>query len=386
MTVNVSKPAINVREELADLRKPSGVAGEAMLRADTPQEQFNLIGAGRRNLIINGAMQVAQRGTSVTGVVTSTYGACDRWKIMEGSVSVLTLSQDTDAPDGFDNSLKIVPTTADSSVSSSDYSVLNQTIEASSVKGAATGTSSSRPFSLSFWVKSNVTGTYCVELYVTSSTNVSAEYTINQAGVWEYKTVDYPPSQNAFGSNNLSVQFWLLAGSNYSGGSSVKRVWSSGDNTRAAGQVNVLSSTSNYFQITGVQLELGKVATPFDHPRSYGEEMALCQRYYQSVYDSGMSAIAAGRGASGGDAVVVAIPIPVALRASPAVASSGTYYVYDHNSRISSTPNSVTVSNYPTNGTVIALYFAFSGIVCDDDRVNFISSLGATTLTLDAEL
>ena len=317
-------------------------------------------------------MQVAQRGTSVTGVVTSTYGACDRWKIMEGSVSVLTLSQDTDAPDGFDNSLKIVPTTADSSVSSSDYSVLNQTIEASSVKGAATGTSSSRPFSLSFWVKSNVTGTYCVELYVTSSTNVSAEYTINQAGVWEYKTVDYPPSQNAFGSNNLSVQFWLLAGSNYSGGSSVKRVWSSGDNTRAAGQVNVLSSTSNYFQITGVQLELGKVATPFEH-RSYGEELALCQRYYQSF--SGLVNYPAT--AYVANDVYSAFLFPSEMRAPPTITiSSHSVYATGASRSASSTIAANTVTSRMAAFRVQSL----SGVAAGDSCLLYVSSTG------DAEL
>ena len=326
MTVRVEKPSVNLREKLAELDKPTGIAGEAMLRAETPQEQFNLIGAGRRNLIINGAMDIAQRGTSVTGVTTSTYGACDRWKIMEGSVAVLTLSQDTDAPDEFENCLKIVPTTADSSVSSSDYSVLNQTIEATNVKGAASGTSSSRPFSLSFWVKSNVTGTYCVELYVNSSTNVSAQYTINQAGVWEYKTVDYPPSQNAFGSANLSVQFWLLAGSNYSGGSSIKSTWSSGDNTRAVDQVNVLSSTSNYFQITGVQLEVGKVATPFEH-RSYGEELALCQRYFEKW--SGNKAMHPQYSSEAAGAYAAARELwndfKVEKRANPSVTVTGTH-------------------------------------------------------------
>jgi len=372
MTVYIEKPAINVREKLAELDKPTGIAGEAMLRAETPQEQFNLIGAGRRNLIINGAMQVAQRGTSVTGVTTSQYGACDRWKILEGADAVLTLSQDTDAPDGFDNSLKIVPTTEDSSVSSGDYAVLNQTIEASSVKGAATGTSSSRPFSLSFWVKSNVTGTYCVELYVSSSTNVSAEYTINQAGVWEYKTIDYPPSQNAFGSDNLSVQFWLLAGSAYSGGSSVKRVWSSGDNTRAVGQVNVLSSTSNYFQITGVQLELGKVATPFEH-RSYGEELALCQRYYNSL-DGLVNYPASAYSAND---VFSAVLFPCEMRTSPTVSiSSHDVYATGALRSASSTISATNVNNRMAAFRVQSL----SGVAAGDACLLYVSS------TLDAEL
>ena len=368
MTVRVEKPSVNLREKLAELDKPTGIAGEAMLRAETPQEQFNLIGAGRRNIIINGAMDIAQRGTSVTGVTTSTYGACDRWKIMEGSVAVLTLSQDTDAPDEFENCLKIVPTTADSSVSSSDYSVLNQTIEATNVKGAASGTSSSRPFSLSFWVKSNVTGTYCVELYVNSSTNVSAQYTINQAGVWEYKTVDYPPSQNAFGSTNLSVQFWLLAGSNYSSGSSIKRTWSSGDNTRAAGQVNVLSSTSNYFQITGVQLEVGKVATPFEH-RSYGEELALCQRYYYSPYVTEGDDTAIMQATTKDSSTIIGvIHFPVAMRTGPSIVNSNAQFRIDSSSKlVSNTAGSTVVIEASSPTTGILKIQGWTGLSTDNN-------------------
>ena len=110
MTVNVSKPAINVREKLAELDKPTGIAGEAMLRAETPQEQFNLIGAGRRNLLINGDMQIAQRGTSATITATgSSYDALDRFESYRNSSYApnFTISRDTTGPAGFSRSLKI---------------------------------------------------------------------------------------------------------------------------------------------------------------------------------------------------------------------------------------------------------------------------------------
>jgi hypothetical protein len=283
MTVIVSKPAVNLREELASLRKPTGIAGEAMLRADTPQEQFNLIGAGRRNILYNGAFEIAQRGTSFTNVDHNDY-ILDRWKIIEDSTAVFTATQSTDAPNGFAHSLKLDVTTADSSVAASDYCILNQPLEGYDIISFAAGTTDAKYHSLSFWVKSNVTGTFIAGLrYNDSGKNSGQAYTIDQTDTWEHKTVVFPPqTTNAPSYDNtedLSLYFWLLAGSLYSGGSSLETGWSTTDNTRAVGQTNLVASTDNEFYITGVQLEIGKVATPFEH-RSYGEELALCQRYY----------------------------------------------------------------------------------------------------------
>ena len=130
MTVNISKPAVNVREKLAELEKPTGIAGEAMLRAETPQEQFNLIGAGRRNLIINGAMNVSQRGTSAVTIPYNdeTY-VVDRFVHYESGSGAFTAQQVADAPAGFVNSLKITVTTADTSVASGEYYWTQQQIE-----------------------------------------------------------------------------------------------------------------------------------------------------------------------------------------------------------------------------------------------------------------
>ena len=286
MTVRIEKPAVNVREKLAELDKPTGIAGEAMLRAETPQEQFNLIGAGRRNILYNGAFEIAQRGTSFTNVDHNDY-TLDRWKIIEGSTAAFTATQSTDAPNGFAHSLKLDVTTADSSAAASDYCILNQPLEGYDIISFAAGTTDAKYHSLSFWVKSNVTGTFIAGLrYLSSGKNSDQAYTIDQADTWEHKTVVFPPqSTNAPNYDNteeLSLYFWLFAGSNYSGGSFLETGWSTTDNTRAVGQTNLVASTDNEFYITGVQLELGKVATPFEH-RSYGEELALCQRYYQKI-------------------------------------------------------------------------------------------------------
>ena len=283
MTVNITKPAINLRSELADLRKPSGVAGEAMLRAETPQEQFNLIGAGRRNILINGAMRISQRGGSFAGNSTAGYYGPDRWKSDIAGLGTWTVSQEADGPNGFANSIKVLCTTATASPSASQNYYYNQRLEGKDLQMVAKGTSEAKYLTMSFWVKSNVTGVYTAEIYDSDNTRHCGQaYTVNTVGVWEYKSVTFPPDTTGAWANdfNLSayVAFWLGGGTTFSSGT-FDGQWTTSDNKRhAEGQVNLASAVNNYFQITGVQLELGKVATPFEH-RSYGEELAMCQRY-----------------------------------------------------------------------------------------------------------
>ena len=291
MTVSVTKPAINVREELADLRKPTGIAGEAMLRAETPQEQFNLIGAGRRNLIINGAMQVAQRGTSASLSGNGfTIDTVDRMKVGRSGIDNLgaTVSQATDAPSGFSNSFKLDVTTAESSIASDEYyRGLQYTIEGHDLAGLGYGTSGAQSVTLSFWVKSSVTGKYALGVFRDEATDrvYATHYTVYVAGAWEYKTItiegDTTDAITADNGNRFSFSWYLIAGSNYTGGNIVGwETYGAAADLAAHHEVSWGTSTDDYWQITGVQLELGKIATPFEH-RSYGEELALCQRYYE---------------------------------------------------------------------------------------------------------
>lgn len=285
MTVRVNKPAINVREELADLRKPTGIAGEAMLRAETPQEQFNLISAGRRRINHNGDMRISQRGTSST----SNGYLVDRYKSYNATGATFTQSQGTTSPpEGFGHYLKINTDTADTSIGTSEYFQLVHAVEGQDVIGSGWGTSSAIPITLSFWVKSNVTGMYAVEIQTGLGSYESAHnYTVNASGVWEYKTVTFPSfTSTAIPMDNTAgfyLNWWLAAGSTWNTGT-ISPEWTTGNSGRAAGQVNLFAAQNNYWQITGVQLELGKVATPFEY-RSYGEELALCQRYYQRSYE-----------------------------------------------------------------------------------------------------
>ena len=275
---------------------------------------------GRRNLIINGAMQVAQRGT-LTGVTqTNTYLTCDRWQWSGSGAAVITTTQDSDTPSGFGSSLKIDVTTADASLASTDNARVQTRFEGKDLQQIKKGTADAQPVTLSFWVKSPKTGTHIVELYdVDTSGNrtVSAAYTITSANTWQNVSVTFPAdTTGALDNDNqqsLIVMWWLSAGSGYTSGT-LQTDWAARTNTnRAVGQVNCLDNTANNFYLTGVQLEVGTVATPHEHI-SYGEQLALCQRYFQRYvyflnigYQNGTSQI------------ITQIYVPTGFRDNPSI-------------------------------------------------------------------
>jgi hypothetical protein len=298
MTVKITKPSINVREELADLRKPTGIAGEAMLRAETPQEQFNLISAGRRNMVINGAMNVAQRATSVTGFTIGGYLTTDRFETGLTSIGTYTVSQSTDAPSGFAHSLKYLCTTADASPASGDGFSLHYKFEGQDLQMLDYGTSEAKSFTVSFWVKSNKTGTGAFNIRNTDqSRGINKSYVINFANTWEYKTIVIAGDTASGISNDSGHGLWLFyafdSGSGWTSGTANGNwaAWS-WSQINDLGTLQIGRAANDYIQITGVQVELGKVATPFEH-RSYGEELAACQRYFQRLEWKGGNTIVA---------------------------------------------------------------------------------------------
>ena len=249
---------------------------------------------GRRNLIINGAMQVAQRGTQTNQ--TNAYTACDRFEFTPTGATVVTTSQDTTVPSGqgFTSSLKIDVTTADSSLASGDFVVLSQTIEAQNLQHLKYGTSSAEKVTLSFWVRSPKTGTHIIELrHHDAALYNSQTYTISTADTWQNVTVTFSGYTSTAINNDNGKGFlvdWILAaGSDFTSGTLSSDTWHSTQANRAVGQVNVVDNTANNFYLTGVQLEVGSQATPFEH-RSFGEELALCQRYYYHTYSYGTPA------------------------------------------------------------------------------------------------
>ena len=244
---------------------------------------------GRRNIVINGAMQVAQRATSVSSVTTSGYKALDRFNIDLSSAGTWTISQDTNTPSGFGSSMKFLCTAADASLGSSDRIAFRQYIEGQNVQQLKKGTSDAELVTASFYVKSNKTGTYILEFYdIDNSRHINKSYTVDTANTWEYKTITFEAdTTGVLDNDNASsamLHFWLGSGSSYSSGTLQTSWGANATNNRAVGNVNLADAVDNYWQITGVQLEVGSQATPFEH-RSFGEELALCQRYYTVIAD-----------------------------------------------------------------------------------------------------
>jgi len=248
---------------------------------------------GRRNLIINGDMRIAQRGT---GAFTANSSfPVDRWNIISNATD-FTTTQDSAVPTGkgFTNSIKIQPT-ATKSPSGSTYSRLGYSIEGYDGVSLRWGTSGAKTATISFWVKSSVTGTYsiCVKNGA-ANRSVVQDYTISVADTWEYKTITIPPeTSGTWDSVNgrfAYIDIWLAGQGSQT---STTGSWLSSNANMSNNQVNFFSSTSNTFNITGFQFEVGSVATDFEH-RSYGEQLAACERYFQKFGGTAYATIASG--------------------------------------------------------------------------------------------
>ena len=273
---------------------------------------------GDRSLIFNGAMKVAQRNTSVASLSsTSTYSTCDRWMVEYGSSGTFTESQSSTSPDGFSNSLKLDCTTADASP---NYLIIEQRLEGQDLQHLLKGTSSAKTTILTFHVRSNKTGTYQVNIRdIDNARIIGKTYTISAANTWEKKTITFDGDTSGAldndNANSLQLEWWLAAGSTYNSGA-VPTAWEATSNgDRAAGlNVAIGASTDDEFYLTGVQFEVSDVATPFEH-RSFGDELARCQRYFESVraYFEG------GTDAAGRDQAV-GVKFSVEKRATPTVA------------------------------------------------------------------
>ncbi len=273
-----------------------------------------------RNLIINGAMQVAQRGTSVTGVTGTSYATLDRF-VFEANGGTYTLSQGTSGPSGLPNTFKVETTVT----SSTPVVNIQHRIEGGSLQPLGFGTSDAKEVTVSFWVKTNVTGTYTLELYNGDATRqVSKNYTVNSSGTWEYKTITLPAdTSSGFDDDfNLSlyVVWWLAAPSTHTSGTQNTSAWASAvtANRVSPSIVDISGTAGNYIEITGVQLEVGDTATPFEH-RSYGDELQRCKRYYYQTsltsdqFEIGGSSVAA---LTTGD-ITLWGTFPVEMRAAP---------------------------------------------------------------------
>jgi hypothetical protein len=236
-------------------------------------------------------MQVAQRGTSVTGITAAGYNTADRWALVLDTLGTWTQTVENDAPtgSGFRKSVKMLCTTADSTPAAADNLQFSTRLEGQNLQSIRKGTSDAKQLTLQFWVKSNVTGTYIVQVQDADNLrSISTTYTISSSGTWEKKTIIIPADTTGVfdNDNNVSLRtnFWLGGGTDFTSGT-LNTSWNSIVIANiAAGQTNLAAATNNYWQITGVQLEVGAVATPFEF-KPFGQDLRECQRYYQTFGD-----------------------------------------------------------------------------------------------------
>jgi len=326
------------------------------------------VNLGRRNLIINGAMQVAQRGTSFAG--TSAY-TLDRWQSKQAGGGAFTTSQSSDSPDDFTNSLLVTVTTADAIDAASDRYWMETRLEGNSVSQLNFGSSAAKQVTLSFYVKSSIAGTYAGALLNgDANRGYIFNYTISSANTWERKTITIAGDTTGTWYTNTSIgitlKFNLGSGSDYVASA---ETWAASNAFNTSGSTQLISTNSSTWQITGVQLEVGSVATPFEH-RSYGEELALCQRYYTYLDTDWTNSVT-------GNYNGMNYTLPVTMRSTP----SRTIY-----SRNNNASGNVYYQDGATNVSIGGQNFASGGMLrVDNISTNFGSNMMCYA-TFDAEL
>jgi hypothetical protein len=337
-TVDLSGKTVTYRSIVAgDIASDAITTAKVAANAVTPAKMANS-GAelGMRNRIINGAMVIDQRNAG-SPVTVNTVGifSVDRWaNVARGTGGgVYSAQQVSDAPTGFSNSLKFTVTTADTSLVPLDYYFSWQKIEGFNTADLSFGTASAKTVTLSFWVKSSITGQFSA--FLTNSSEVYSQpsaYTVNAVNTWEFKTITFTGATAGtwVGATNgvgLIVGFGLANGTSLQGTSGV---WTASSVYGSTGDVNWMATNGNTWQVTGVQLEVGSTATPFEN-RSFGTELFLCMRYYQSVCATSADTAGSASGIpmrvtavnNGGTQPLTGWQYPVAMRASPSIQTYG---------------------------------------------------------------
>jgi hypothetical protein len=282
---------------------------------------------GRRNIVINGEMKVAQRSTSETGLgAAAGYFTLDRWKMLEGAASAgrYTMAQVADGPEGIANCLKLTTTTADTSIAAGEYLIVQTKFEGQDLQQLKKGTASAEQVTVSFWVKGNAAALYVCELNdVDNTRGITQSFAVTTAWnrielTFAADTSDPLDDDNA---NSFAINIWLHAGSDFTSGTFAVNTWNDltdANRYAVADSTSIFDATSRTLSITGIQMEIGSTATEFES-RSYGEELALCQRYCygqnnsagQNYYWFGTSA---GISANAGFGMVT---FPVTMRVQP---------------------------------------------------------------------
>ena len=289
----------------------------------------NTAAIGFRNRIINGDMRIDQRnaGAAIT-LSTAQQFVVDRWIGYEDTDGTMTAQRSTTAPAGFVNSIVYTTGTADSSLGATQFAIAQHIIEGNNVADLGWGTASAATITLSFWVRSSLTGTFGGSLR-NSAANRSYvfTYSISAANTFEYKTITIPGDTTGtwLTTNGIGINIiWGLGvGSTYSG---TAGSWSASNVWSATGATSVIGTAGATWYITGVQLEKATTASSFDF-RSFAQELALCQRYYFKTYNTdvtpttvtGTGALAGQTVAAGSNCMIISFQFPVSMRASPTV-------------------------------------------------------------------
>jgi len=381
-----SIPATKLTGTIADARFPAtlpAVSGANLTGISSP--------LSFRNKIINGAMQVNQRGTR-TGGTSNGYYACDRWRTFLWDIGTYTIQQDTDGPEGFRYSLKWDCTTADTSVAAGSRIGVRYIFEGDDLQDLKYGTSNAESMTLSFWIKSTVTGTAAVRFKNLNSGGtkmIGQNVTISAANTWEKKTVTIAGDTAAAieGGNGAEYEIFIFfnAGTNYTSGA-VPTSWEAATDADLAAGANIAinNSTSNNIWLTGVQWEKGTTATDFEH-KSYHDELQRCLRYYCSF--NGQSSHFTGR-VGGGSNFEGTVVTPVPMRASPTASITGSTATW---TSYSASARGLNISTSPSVDLWFAGQCAMRLVVNNagthtDDRCMTIKTNNNSVFVLDAEL
>lgn len=328
--------------------------------ATIPTRAFTEQNLSFKNIIINGDMSIAQRGTSASGVTSSNYNTVDRFKLSPNSMGTWTVSQDTDVPSGqgFAKSFKIDCTTADAAPGAGDYVIFQQFVEGQNLQYLKKGTSNAESLTCSFWVKSSKTGTYILNLYDQDNTrHISKSYTVDSASTWEKKTITFAgDTTGAFDNDNalsLQINFWVGAGTNFTSETLATSWESYTAANQAVGQVNLADNTANNFWITGVQLEAGTTASDFEF-LPYDVNLQRCQRYfYKWVSTNVYNNLCMGRVSAGTEGRGV-YAYPQIMRATPSLSADGNFRIVG-SAVATLTGGGVTLQRANTNNSFIQM-------------------------------
>ena len=367
-----------------------------------------------RNMVINGGMQIWQRATSATAAGSGTYTTVDRWRFEEGTGGAYTSERDTlsvadQGTTGHRSATKLVVTSTDTSLTGNEYAYMFTRLEGQDLQHLQYGSSNAKTITLSFWVKSNLTGTYCAYLRKVDNTAayVVKEYTISSANTWEKKSITITPTEGsttiittsggAIDNNNdfgLEIGFSLAFGPNYE---TTKDTWQTAEDYTTSSAVNWMGASNNFY-ITGVQLELGTVATPFEH-RSYADELRRCMRYYCVLgsiigtgYQNGSTQLIVPLGNAGVKAFDTSASGPstmgcVTFRAIPTISGTlGTASFANHSGTAEFSSQSLSTIQASNTGTMTLTTASTFGTNGQNDNSSMTCYYNGKTINVESEI